>query len=81
MNEEEGAKGQRAVTVLCYAGYKADQRPCAFFIGSDRRLVEDVLDQWYGPDHTYFKVLTDDRRIYILRHEHATDQWTLIVPS
>ena len=29
--------------------------------------VETVLDQWYDPESIYYKVLTDDGNVYILR--------------
>ncbi len=66
--------------VECYAGYKADERPLRFTPLTPRaqsREVKDVLDQWYGVGHTCFKVLADDGNIYILRHDHAEDFWTL----
>jgi len=74
---EPETRGPRPVTVECYAGYKADVRPTSFLIGSEKRGVEEVIDQWYGPDHTYFKVLADDRMVYILRHDRGEDSWTL----
>jgi len=30
--------------------------------------VEEVLDRWYGPDYTYFRVRASDGHCYILRH-------------
>ena len=35
-------------------------------------LVEEVLDQWYGPQDTFFKVHADDGNLYILRRETST---------
>ena len=67
--------------VECYAGYKADERPLRFTLGSahgGRRLeVKEVLDQWYGVGYRCFKVLADDGDIYILRHQEPEDVWTL----
>jgi len=40
-------------------------------------MVQDVLDQWYGPEETYFKLLADDQNIYILRYRPAVDTWSL----
>lgn len=40
-------------------------------------LVEEVIDQWYGPDDTFFKVRADDRNPYILRRNTRRDEWTL----
>lgn len=67
--------------VECYAGYKADERPLRFALGSGsggRTLeVKEVLDQWYGVGYRCFKVLADDGDIYILRHQEMEDVWTL----
>jgi hypothetical protein len=39
--------------------------------------VEEVPDQWYGPDDTLFKVRADDRNLYILRRNTPRAEWTL----
>ena len=63
--------------VECYAGAKADERPVRFQLGGRDHMVEEVLDQWYGPDDVFFKVRTDDGNLYILRRNTAVDAWTL----
>jgi len=66
------------VRVECYAGYKADERPLRFCLGTHRYEVAEVLDQWYGPSETYFRVRADDGNTYILRHSSGeSDAWTL----
>jgi len=40
-------------------------------------MVEEVLDQWYGPNETFFKVRAADGNLYILEHSRVTDEWTL----
>jgi len=62
--------------VACYAGTKADERPVRFQLGERDHMVEEVLDQWYGPDDVFFKVRTDDGNLYILRR-NTSDEWTL----
>lgn len=66
------------VTVDCYAGYKAHERPYAFSLGRKKIRVAEIRDQWYGPDHTYFKVLAEDANIYILRHSETDDLWDVV---
>ena len=44
--------------VECYSGSKADERPVRFRLDDHDYFVEELLDQWYGPDDTYFKVLS-----------------------
>ena len=63
--------------VQCYSGAKADERPLRFQLNEHEYEVEEVLDRWYGPDDTYFKVRADDQNTYILRHSPATDTWSL----
>jgi hypothetical protein len=65
------------LAVECYAGYKANERPLAFSLGERRHTVEEVLDRWYGPGATYFRVRSDDGNIYILQHDVERDVWTL----
>jgi hypothetical protein len=66
-----------ALRVQCYAGRKAHERPTRFQLGERDYLIEEVLDQWYGPDDTFFKVRADDGNLYILRHHSASDEWML----
>ena len=65
--------------VECYSGFKADQRPVRFQLNGAVYFVEELLDQWYGPRDTYFKVRADDGNIYILRHDTSTPEgeWSL----
>jgi hypothetical protein len=54
--------------VDCYSARKADERPIRFRLGESEYVVQEVLDQWYGPHDTFFKVLASDGNLYILRH-------------
>ena len=40
--------------VDCYSGRKSDERPVRFRLDEHEYLVEEVLDQWYGPSDSYF---------------------------
>jgi len=68
------------VQVHCYAGMKADERPVRFRLGEHEYMVEEVLDQWYGPDHLFFRVRADDGKVYILRRETSVPdgEWDLV---
>ena len=65
--------------VECYSGRKPDERPLRFELDGHDYTVEDVLDQWYGPDSTFFKVRAQDGHFYILRHHTYgdADDWSL----
>jgi hypothetical protein len=63
--------------VECYAGRKSDERPVRFQLGDRNYMVDEVLDQWYGPDDAFFEVRTDDGNLYVLRHNVSGDEWSL----
>src|SRR5205085_86180 len=63
--------------VECYSGGKADERPVRFYLGERLRVVEEILDQWYGPSDMFFKIRADDGNLYILRHSPSTAEWNL----
>jgi hypothetical protein len=44
-------------------------------------MVEDVLDQWYGPSNAFYKVRADDGNLYILRRETPTPDGSWHVES
>ena len=66
--------------VQCYAGSKAEERPVHFQTGERLYLVEEILDQWYGPEHVFFKVRADDNNLYMLRHRASVPEgvWDLV---
>jgi hypothetical protein len=68
------------VQVECYSGYQAEERPVRFRIDSHQHTVDEVLDQWYGPDAAWFKVRADDGNIYILRRLASSPDgvWDLV---
>lgn len=67
------------IIVECYSGRKADERPVRFQLEGHAYAVEEVLDQWYGPDSAFFKVRANDGNLYILRHatSRETGEWSL----
>ncbi len=74
-----GQKKDIQLRVECHSGYQADERPLRFFIKDREFQVLEVLDRWYEPQDTYFKVKADDGGFYILRHCHEgqKDWWRL----
>lgn len=65
------------IRVECYAGYRGDETPRAFYLGERRVEVVEVLDRWLAPDHSYFKVRGDDAGTYILRRDEASAEWEM----
>lgn len=66
--------------VDCYSGHKEGERPVRFRMGEHEYIVEEVVDQWYGPEHTFFKVKANDSNVYILRRETSAPEgsWELV---
>jgi hypothetical protein len=67
-----------AVRVECYAGYRGEQEPTAFWLGARRVGVRALIDRWYAPSQRWFKVEADDGDTYILRHDEAAGEWELV---
>ena len=65
------------IHVDAYSGYKANERPCQFTLDEEIYEVDAVLDQWYEPTATYFKVQAVTGETYLLRYDEETDEWTL----
>jgi hypothetical protein len=66
--------------VECYSGWKADEKPVRFRLDSHEYRVKQILDQWYGPNEIFYKVLADDGNIYIFRQQTSTPNgiWNLV---
>jgi uncharacterized protein (UPF0128 family) len=68
------------VQVECYSGQKEGERPVRFRMGDHEYIVEEVVDQWYGPEHLFFKVHANDGNLYIIRRETSVPDgsWDLV---
>ena len=65
------------IQVECYAGYRGEETPRRFRLGTKAIEVQQILDRWMAPDHRYFKILGDDSAVYILRHDAESWDWDL----
>ena len=43
--------------VNCYSGRTAGERPVRFRLEGHEYMVDEVLDQWYGPQDTFLQSL------------------------
>lgn len=68
-----------SLKVETYSGYKADERPVSFTLVNRTFQVKEILDQWYGVDHTYYKLIADDSNLYIIRHDREMDEWEMVM--
>ena len=64
------------VYVDAYSGYKANERPRQFMLDHEIYEIAAVLDQWYEPSATYFKVQSTEKKIYLLRYDVEADEWS-----
>jgi len=67
----------KVIHVSCYSGYKADERPVKFTLRGRKLVVEEIIDRWYGPHDSFFKVLADDKKVYLIKYDQDDDLWTL----
>jgi len=67
----------KVIKVSCYSGYRANERPINFTVRGRNLLVEEIIDRWYGVNHSYFKILANDQKIYLIRYDQDEDLWTL----
>lgn len=51
----------------------------SFTLGGRIFRVREIIDGWYGPDHTYVKLSASDGCLYILRHDLTTDEWEMVL--
>ncbi len=65
------------IEVSCYSGYRYGERPVSFKLLERTFTVKEIIDQWYGEDHLYFKIRADDQKVYLLKYDQAKDQWFL----
>ena len=81
MNDKtsEPPESPGGLQVECYAGYRGEQTPRRFTLGSRRVEVAEVLDGWLAPDHRYFKLLGDDGACYVLRYDVESGAWELVL--
>jgi hypothetical protein len=66
-----------AIRVECYAGYRGEQEPLAFWLGERRLVVRAVVDRWFAPTQRWFKVDAHDGNMYVLRHEETSGDWEI----
>jgi hypothetical protein len=76
-NGSDKHEKEMELEVNCYSGRKADERPVRFRLDKRDYTVEEVLDQWYGPDDAFYKVRAQDGNVYVLRRQMSDGSWHL----
>jgi hypothetical protein len=53
---EAGVSLRMTIRVECYAGYRGEQEPIAFWLGDRRLAVQAIVDRWFAPTRRWFRV-------------------------
>lgn len=76
------------IKVECYSGHKADEYPVCFYWMNIKFEIKEIADRWYQAQATpdwpvadYFKVRTESKSIYIIKHELKNDRWFVVSPD
>jgi hypothetical protein len=65
------------IKVESYSGYRGEEAPRYLITEYGKIKVKKILDRWLSPGHRYFKIIGEDRALYIIRHDHETLKWEL----
>jgi hypothetical protein len=74
---DEAVRTPLEIRVACHAGYRSEEEPRRLWLDDCVVHVSEILDRWITPDYRYFKVLGDDGRAYVLRHDTRGEFWEL----
>ena len=76
------------IKVESYSGAKTEEYPLSFYWKNIKYEIKEIADRWYqaqpnpeAPVADYFKVRTEDKTIFIIKHELISDQLFLISPD
>ena len=64
--------------VKCYSGHTYAQRPESFFWQNKEHKISRIEKEWLEPGKRFFKVVTEDEKVFELCYNEAQDQWRLI---
>lgn len=69
------------IKVKCYEGYKSEEKPISFLLGNKEVHIKEIIDQWYGENHRYFKIYDTKDNIYIIRQDYNSYIWEIVFMS
>jgi len=68
---------QQLLQVKCYSGYTYPQRPESFLWLDEEHNICRIENEWREPDKRYFRVVTEDEKVFDLCYNETQDQWWL----
>ena len=74
---DRGIVLRMSIRVECYAGFRAEQEPLAFWLAERRVVVRAIVDRWLAPRERWFKVDADNGHVYVLRHDELSGDWDI----
>ena len=66
------------IQVRCYSGHTYAQRPEAFLWMDKEYKISRIAKEWREPNKNFFKVVTEDEKLFKLCYNETLDQWWLI---
>lgn len=74
------------IEVESYSGYKLHESPRKFIREKKQYIIQEILDRWYEggikpetPIVSYFKILADDGKHYLIRYDSFHDEWAIVI--
>ena len=65
------------ISVKCYSGYLYAEEPRSFVWQESELQIESVEEAWQEPGKRLFKVVAQDRTLFALCYNEATDRWAV----
>lgn len=62
----------------CYSGYRYPEEPRSFVWQESELQIESVEEAWQEPGKRLFKVVAQDRTLFALCYNEATDRWAAV---
>ena len=66
------------ISVKCYSGYLYAEEPRSFVWQESELQIESVEEAWQEPGKRLFKVVAQDRTLFALCYNEATDRWAAV---
>jgi hypothetical protein len=69
--------GMDKIEVKCYSGHTYAQRPESFFWQDKEHKISKIEREWLEPGKKFFRVATEDEKVFELCYNEAQDKWWL----
>ena len=66
------------IEVKCYSGHTYAQRPVSFVWRDTEHRISKIETEWLEPGKNFFRIVTEDEKVFELCYNEAQDKWWLI---